>query len=86
MLLDDLCHGQDRGSKSVPSLLDNSAAFDTIDRDIFLDQFKRLKGGQHSDVLIHSFFWGWFQLVMSGEDKSRPLYGVPEDLVLSSSF
>lgn len=72
MLWDDLCHGQDGDSTSVLSLLDNSAAFDTTD--IFLDQFKKLRGGQHSDVLIHSFFWDWFQLVMNGKDKSRLLY------------
>ena len=82
----DLLQASDEGKVSLLTLLDLSAAFDTIDHSILLERLNISFG--LSDIVLkwfESYMCNRHQTVVVGEHKSSPSlldYGVPQDSVL----
>ena len=85
-LYDDLCRAKDRGSVTLLILLDLSAAFNTIDHSILLEQLAEFGVGGTALQRFRSYLAGQIQKVVLGEHCSAPWvlhYGVLQGSVLS---
>ena len=84
-IVNDLLMSLDKGKVSVLTLLDLSAAFDTIDHSILLSRLEYVFGVSYSVLdWFHSYLTNRTQLVTIQNCKSSPasiLYGVPQGSV-----
>ena len=85
-ICDDLLCAMDRSECSVLVMLDQSAAFDTINQDMLLDRMKHSYGITDSALKwLHSYFKGRTQAVFIGSkssDTKQLVTGFPQGSVL----
>lgn len=85
-VMNDLLLACDRGKVSLLSMLDLSAAFDTIDHGILLERLKTTFGVSGSVLgWFESYLTGRTQFIVVNQQSSKPTtlqYGVPQGSVL----
>ena len=82
---DDIVTNSCTGRATFLILLDLSAAFDTIDHNLLLNDLHSFGVGGRALLLMESYLRGRIQRVVVGESKSEPeplLFGVPQGSVL----
>ena len=84
-IYNDLVANTCRGQNSILILLDLSAAFDTVDHDILIEDLYHCGVRDTALALFKSYLEGRFQQVIIGKEMSEPSavrYGVPQGSVL----